>query len=98
MSHNLEALPPSKSSPTAENRWTDEEEAAFTAIIEDLKRRYYRAPEEDFVTNVRRAVMHALHNFGVRREPMIPFMERGSAINRILGKCRHRLLGPKRTK
>jgi hypothetical protein len=27
---------------------------------------------------------------------MIPFLERNNAINRMLGKCRHRLLGPKR--
>jgi hypothetical protein len=27
---------------------------------------------------------------------MIPFLARNNAMNRILGKCRHRLLGPKR--
>lgn len=98
MPYSLKASTPPKSSPSTGNGWTAEEEAAFTEIIERLKHLGDRTPEEDFVVNVRRAVLKALDNFGVRRGPMIPFVERSNAINRILGKCRHRLLGPKRIK
>jgi hypothetical protein len=97
MSYGLETLPPSKSNPSTDKGWTDKEEAAFAGMIERLKHLLDRHPEEDFVVNVRRAVLQALNNFGTRRGPMIPFVERSSPINRILGKCRHRLLGPKRT-
>jgi hypothetical protein len=98
VSHSLKGLTPSKSNPRLDDRWTDEEEAAFTKIIEHLKHLRDKNAEEDFVTSVRSAVLQALHKFGVRRGRMIPFMERGNAINRLLGKCRHRLLGPKRIK
>lgn len=97
MSHGLETLPPSKSSPSTGEKWTDEEEAAFDRIIERLKHVSDRNPEEDFVANVRLAVLQALNKFGARRGPMIPFVKRSNPINRILGKCRHGLLGPKRS-
>ena len=42
-------------------------------------------------------IRQALNNFGARRNPVIPVFERSNPINYILGKCRHRLLGPKRT-
>jgi hypothetical protein len=97
VSDSSKVLAPSKSNPKLDDRWTEEEEAAFAKIIDRLKHLHNRSPEEDFVANVRRAVVQALHKFGVRRGPMIPFMGRSNSINRILGKCRHRLLGPKRT-
>jgi hypothetical protein len=93
VSHGLKALTPSKSNA---REWTDEEEATFAEIMERLKQLGDRYPQEDFVVNVRGAVLHALNNFGARRTPMIPILERSNPINRILGKCRHRLLGPKR--
>lgn len=96
MSYSLRALTPLKPDPNTGNRWTDQEEAAFAKIIEHLNHLRDRVPDEDFVLNVRRAVLQALNNFGVRRGPMVPFVDRSNAINRILGKCRHRLLGPKR--
>ena len=96
MSYGLETLPPSKSNPSTDKGWTDEEEAAFDRIVERLKHLRDRNPEEDFVVNIRRAVLRALDNFGARRGPMIPFMKRSNPINRILGKYRHRLLGRKR--
>lgn len=96
MSYGLETLPPPESNPSTDKGWTAEEEAAFDRIVERLKHVFDRNPEEDFVVNVRRAVLQALNNFGARRGPMIPFVKRSNPINRILGKCRHRLLGPKR--
>ena len=96
MSYDLETLPLSKSNPGADKGWTAEEEAAFDRIVERLKQVRDHNPEEEFVVNVRRAVLQALNNFGARRGPMIPFVKRSNPINRILGKCRHRLLGPKR--
>ena len=96
MSYGLETLPLSKSNPSIGEEWTDEEEVAFDRIIERLKHVRDRNPEEDFVVNVRRAVLQALNKFGAIRGLMIPFVARSNLINRILGKCRHRLLGPKR--
>lgn len=96
MSYGLETLSLSKSKSNADTGWTAEEEAAFDRIVERLKHLRDHNPEEDFVLNVRRAVLQALNNFGARRGPMIPFVKRSNPINRILGKCRHRLLGPKR--
>jgi hypothetical protein len=96
MSYGLETLPPSKSNPSTGKGWTDEEEAAFDRIVERLKHLRDHNPEEDLVVNVRRAVLQALNNFGARRGPMIPFVKRSNPINRILGKYRHLLLGPKR--
>jgi hypothetical protein len=95
MSHGLKPLAPSKSNPS-NNDWTEEEEATFSDIIERLKHVRDTHTQEDFVVNVRRAVLHALKNFGARRTPMIPILQRSNPINRILGKCRHLLLGPKR--
>jgi hypothetical protein len=37
MSYGLETLPPSKSSPSTDKGWTEEELAAFDAIVERLK-------------------------------------------------------------
>lgn len=96
MSYDFETLHPSKSDPSADKGWTAEEEAAFDRIVERLKHVGDHTAEDDFVVNVRRAVLRALNNFGARRGPMIPFVKRSNLINRILGKCRHRLLGPKR--
>ena len=96
MSRDLETLAPSKSNSRTANEWTDKEEAAFDEIMEGLKHYREEHPEEALVVNARRAIQQALHNFGARRVPMIPFLKRSNAINRILGKCRHRLLGPKR--
>ena len=36
----------------------------------------------------------ALKNLGCRRQPVLPFVDRSNAMNRVLGKWRHRLLGP----
>ena len=98
MSYGLKAVAPSKSNPGTDKEWTDQEEATFAEIMEGLKHVRDRHPEDDFVANVRRAVLHALKNFGARRIPMIPILERRNPINRILGKCRHFLLGPKRVR
>ena len=95
MSYALKTLAPSESNPSTVKEWTHEEEIAFDQIVERLMHVRDRNPEENFIVNVRRAVLHALNNFGTRRGPMIPFVERSNPINRILGKCRHRLLGPK---
>jgi len=84
MSYGLETLPPSKSNPDTDKGWTDEEEAAFDRIVERLKQVRDRNPEEDFVVNIRRAVLRALDNFGARRGPMIPFLARNNSMNRIL--------------
>ena len=96
MSYALKTLAPSESDPSTGKEWTHEEEIAFDHIVERLKHVRDRDPEEDFIVNVRRAVQQALNNFGVRRGRMIPFVNRSNPINRILGKCRHLLLGPKR--
>lgn len=96
MSYGLEMLSPSKSSPSTDTGWTEEELAAFDAIVERLKHLSNGQPAEPLVVNLRRLILQALKNFGARRVPMIPFLERGNPINRILGKYRHRLLGPKR--
>ena len=92
----LETVAPSKSNPSTGKEWTEEEVAAFDAIVEHLKHFRDGQPEEALVVDLRRAIRQALKNFRARRVPMIPFLERNNAINRILGKCRHRLLGPKR--
>jgi hypothetical protein len=93
----LETVAPSKSNPsTGSKEWTEEEVAAFDAIVERLKHLHDGLPEEALVVDLRRAIRQALKNFRARRVPMIPFLERNNAINRMLGKCRHRLLGPKR--
>lgn len=93
---DLETVAPSKSNPSNGKGWTQEEVAAFDAIVERLKHLRDGQPEEALVVDLRRAIRQALNNFGARRVPMIPFLGRNNAINRILGKCRHRLLGPKR--
>jgi len=36
----------------------------------------------------------ALNGLGRRRKPLFPFFDRNNPINRILGKWRHRMLGP----
>jgi len=92
----LETVAPSKSNPRNGKGWTEEEVAAFDAIVERLKHLRDGHPEEALVVDLRRAIGEALNNFGARRVPMIPFLRRNNAINRMLGKCRHRLLGPKR--
>ena len=89
-------MAPSKSNPSTRKGWTEKEVAAFDAIVERLKHLRDGQPEEALVVDLRRAIHQALKNFGARRVPMIPFLERNNAINRILGKWRHRLLGPKR--
>jgi hypothetical protein len=96
MSYGLEMLSPSKSSPSTDKGWTEEELAAFDAIVERLKHLRNGQTAEPLVVNLRRPILQALKNFGARRGPMIPFVERSNPINRILGKYRHRLLGPKR--
>ena len=96
MSYGLETLSPSKSSPSTDKGWTEEELAAFDAIVERLKDLRNGQPSESLVVNLRRPILQVLRNFGVRRVPMIPFLARNNAMNWILGKCRHRLLGPKR--
>ena len=96
MSYGLETSSPSKSSPSTDKGWTEEEVAAFDAIVERLKHLSNGQPAEPLVVNLRRSILQALKNFGARRVPMIPFLARNNAMNRILGKCRHRLLGPKR--
>ena len=96
MSYDLEMLSPSKSSPSTDKGWTEQEVAAFEAIVERLKNLRNGQTAEPLVVNLRRPILQALRNFGARRGPMIPFVERSNPINRILGKYRHRLLGPKR--
>lgn len=96
MSYGLETLPLSKSSPSTDKGWTEEELAAFDAIVERLKDLRNGQPAELLVVNLRRSILQVLKDFGARRVPMIPFLARNNAMNRILGKCRHRLLGPKR--
>lgn len=39
-------------------------------------------------------IRRALAKIGTRREPVLSFLHRGHAINRALGKWRHRLAGP----
>ena len=41
-------------------------------------------------------IRRALKKFGERREPALPFLHRSHPMNRILGKWRHRLMGPPR--
>jgi hypothetical protein len=96
MSYGLEMLSPSKSSPSTDKGWTEQEIAAFDAIVERLKYLRNGQTAEPLVVNLRRPILQALKSFGTRRGPMIPFVERSNPINRILGKYRHRLLGPKR--
>jgi|SRR5215472_15357 len=95
MSSRFETLSPSKSSPSTDKGWTEQEVAAFDAIVERLKH-LRKQTAEPLVVNLRRPILEALKNFGARRVPMIPFLARNNAMNRILGECRHRLLGPKR--
>lgn len=38
----------------------------------------------------------ALQKLGKRRKPVLPFLQRSNPMNRILGKWRHRLMGPPR--
>ena len=95
MSYGLETLARSKSNPST-GEWTDEEEAAFAEIIEGLKHLREEDRGASLIVHARRAILQRLKNFGARRIPMIPFVKRSNPINRILGKCRHRLLGPKR--
>ena len=38
----------------------------------------------------------ALQKLGKRRKPVLPFLHRSNPMNRILGKWRHRLMGPTR--
>ena len=96
MSYGLEMLSPSKPSPSTDKGWTEEELVAFDAIVERLKQLRNGQTAEPLVVNLRRPILQALKSFGTRRGAMIPFVERSNAINRILGKYRHRLLGPKR--
>jgi Flp pilus assembly protein TadD len=39
-------------------------------------------------------IRHALERIGMRRRPVLSFLCRSHPVNRILGKLRHRLLGP----
>jgi predicted Zn-dependent protease len=39
-------------------------------------------------------IRRALKKWGRRRQPVLSFLHRRNPMNRILGKCRHRLLGP----
>ena len=41
-------------------------------------------------------IRYALDGLGRRRPPVLSFLRRSNPLNRILGKCRHRLLGPPR--
>jgi len=41
-------------------------------------------------------IRYALNALGRRRKPVFPFFDRSNPINRVLGKWRHRLLGPVR--
>jgi Flp pilus assembly protein TadD len=43
-----------------------------------------------------RRIRKALDRLGRRRPPVFPFLQRDNRLNRILGKYRHRLLGPPR--
>jgi tetratricopeptide (TPR) repeat protein len=42
-------------------------------------------------------IRHALEKIGRRRAPVLSFLRRNHPLNRILGKLRHRLMGPLRT-
>ena len=96
MSYALKTLAPPESKPSTGKEWTLEEQTAFDQIVERLKHVRDRNSEEDFIVNVRRTVLQALNKFGARRGPVIPFVSRSNPINRILGKYRHLLLGPKK--
>jgi Flp pilus assembly protein TadD len=43
-----------------------------------------------------RRIRSALKRIGRRRLPVLPFLDRSNPLNRLLGKWRHRLLGPPR--
>ena len=40
-------------------------------------------------------IRRALQKVGPRREPVVSFLRRGHLLNRVLGKCRHRWIGPR---
>ncbi|HUO33532.1 MAG TPA: tetratricopeptide repeat protein [Candidatus Acidoferrum sp.] len=44
-----------------------------------------------------RRIRRALENLGRRREPVFSFLHRNNAMNRVLGRWRHRLMGPPRS-
>ena len=51
--------------------------------------------EKGFVSTGRdQRIRRALQNLGRRRQPVLPFLHRSNAMNRILGKWHHRLTGP----
>lgn len=39
-------------------------------------------------------IRRALQNIGLRREPVLPSLARSNPLNKLLGKFRHRVLGP----
>ncbi len=96
MSYRFETLARLTSHSSTQKEWTAEEEATFAEFIEGLKHLRDEDRGESLIVNARRAILQRLRNFGARRMPMIPFVERSNPINRILGRWRHRLLGPKR--
>lgn len=53
--------------------------------------------EKGFASTGRdRRIRRALENLGRRREPVLAFLHRENPMNRILGKWRHRFMGPPR--
>lgn len=42
-------------------------------------------------------ILRALKTIGTRRQPTLSFLQRTHPLNRMLGKWRHRLIGPSRT-
>jgi predicted Zn-dependent protease len=53
--------------------------------------------EKGFASTGRdRRIRRALENLGRRREPVLPLLHRNHPVNRVLGKWRHRLIGPAR--
>jgi hypothetical protein len=43
-------------------------------------------------------ICRALEKVGGRRAPVMPFVHRTNSLNRILGRLRHRLIGPRRAR
>jgi Flp pilus assembly protein TadD len=39
-------------------------------------------------------IRHTLKRLGRRRKPVLAFLDRSNPMNRVLGKLRHRLMGP----
>ena len=53
--------------------------------------------EKGFASTGRdRRIRRALEKLGRRREPVLAFLHRQNTLNRVLGKWRHRLIGPPR--